>query len=73
MTARRVLTVSDPLCQVVVFMRGNGSAQAVVTSKALAPTTVEIPAAPKGEHIIVQRLSDGCVEIMYDEAPHEPH
>ena len=71
MTARRVLTVSDPLCQVVVFMRDNGSAQAVVTSKTMQPTTVEIPAPPDGERIVVMRLPDGCVEIVYDEAPNE--
>jgi hypothetical protein len=73
MTARRVLTVADPLCQVVVFMRANGTAQAVVTSKTMQPTTIEIPAPPEGERLVVQRLPDGCVEVVYDEAPHESH
>ena len=67
MTARRrIITVTNPTCEVVVFMRQDGSAQAIVTSDRHT-TTHEIPKAPKGERIAVKRMPDGCVEIMYEE------
>ena len=67
MSGRRALTVTDPTCEVVVFMRPNGSAQAVVTPRKLPPSTHEISAPGKGEHIVVKRLPDGCVEVLYEE------
>ena len=68
MTGRRALTVTDPTCEVVVFMRANGSAQAVITPKNRGPSTHEIPApAMENEHIVVKRLPDGCVEVLYED------
>jgi len=67
MTARRVLTVTDPTCEVVIFTRRDSSAQAIITSKNRGPTTHEIPAPDTGERIIVKRLPDGCVEVVYED------
>lgn len=66
MTTRRVFTVTDPTCEVVVFFRPDGSAEAVATAK---KHTVrgEIPPPPKGERIAVKRTPDGCVEVVYEE------
>jgi hypothetical protein len=60
------VTVADPLCKVAVFMRADGSAQAVVTSNNLRSAVMEVPAPPKGERIVVKRLPDGCVEVVYE-------
>ena len=63
---RRMFMVTDPTCEVVVFFRPDGSAQAVAIAK--KHTMVgEIPAPSKGEHIVVKRLPDGCVEVLYEE------
>lgn len=67
MTARRVLSVTDPLCQLAMFMRPDGSAQAAITSNNLRAAVVEIPAPSKGERIVMKRMSDGCVEIFYED------
>lgn len=60
------LTCADPLCKVAVFMRSDGSAQAVVTSNNLRAAVVEVPRPPPGERIVVKRLPDGCVEVGYE-------
>jgi len=67
------ITVADPLCKVAVFMRANGSAQAVISSNNLRAAVMEIPAPPKGEHIVVKRMPDGCVEVIFEEASDESH
>lgn len=67
MTARRALSVTDPTCEIVVFMRADGSAQAVITPRNRGPSTHEIPKPDEGERIAVKRLPDGCVEVVYEE------
>ena len=69
------LTCSDPLCKVAVFMRADGSAQAVVSSNNLRAAVVEIPTPPAGERIVVKRLLDGCVEVLYEpeDSENEPY
>ena len=47
MTKLRWLTVTDPTCDVVVFMRPDGSAQAVIKARDHT-TTHEIPVPSKG-------------------------
>lgn len=64
---RRMFMVTDPTCEVVVFFRPDGSAQAVATAKKHSMVG-EIPAPPKGERIAVKRLPDGCVEVVYEES-----
>lgn len=66
---RRVLTNSDPLCEVVVIMKSDGSAQAVVMSNNLPQTTVTIPPPGDGERIVVKRTPDGCVDVFYEDEP----
>lgn len=77
MTARRVLTVADPSCQVVLFMRADGSAEAFVIKPedsakgfivGTLPTMVEIAKPPEGFRIKVSRLPDGAAEVVYSDA-----
>jgi hypothetical protein len=77
MSARRVLTVADPSCQVVIFMRADGSAEALVVKPAKDPikgfvvgtllTRVEIAKPPEGFSIVVARLPDGSAEVVYSD------
>ncbi len=68
MTTRRILTVTDPLCQVDVVIFKDGSGQAVVTSNNLRAAEVNIPKPAEGEHIAVKRMPDGCVDVFYEAA-----
>jgi hypothetical protein len=61
------ITVADPRCKVSVFMKPDGSAQAVVMSNNLRSAVMEIPAPPPGERIVVNRMTDGCVEVVYEQ------
>lgn len=61
------LICADPLCKVAVFFRADGSAQAAVSPNNMRAAVVEIPKPPAGERIVVQRQSDGCVIIAYEE------
>lgn len=70
MTKLRWLTVTNPTCDVVVFMRPDGSAQAVIKARDHT-TTHEIPVPSKGQRMIVKRTPDGCVEVIYEETPEE--
>jgi hypothetical protein len=67
MTRLPWITVRDPLCKVSVFMKHDGSAQAVVMSNNLRTIMMEIPKPPRDESIVVKRLPDGCVEVVYEE------
>lgn len=66
------ITIADPLCKVSVFMRKDGSAQAVVMSNNMRSAVMEIPVPPKGQRIVVRRQPDGCVEVVYEEDSNEP-
>jgi hypothetical protein len=72
MTPRRVLTVTDPLCQVAIAIFKDGSARATVTSNNLQAAVIEIPKPEDGEHISVKRTPDGCVDVWYEDIEHEP-
>ena len=63
------ITVADPLCKLSIFMKKDGSAQAVVMSNNLPSTVMEIPAPPPGERIVVNRKPDGFVEVTYEQEP----
>ncbi len=69
MDTRRVLTVADPNCQIVVFTRPDGTAQAIITKSedGERPTTIEIAKPPKGQRRVVARLPDGSVEVYNDD------
>ena len=62
--------MTDPTCDIVVFFRPDGSAQAIIKAREHS-TTHEIPAPPEGERIVVKRTPDGCVEVIYEETPEE--
>ena len=72
MTPRRVLTVTDPLCQVAIAIFKDGSGRATVTSNNLQAAVIEIPKPADGEHISVKRTPDGCVDVWYEEIDHGP-
>ena len=63
------ITVADPLCKLSIFMKKDGSAQAVVMSNNLRAAVMEIPAPPPGERIVVKREPDGCMEVVYELEP----
>ena len=69
MNSRRILTIADPNCQIVVFTRIDGTAQAVITKgdEDGSPTTIEIAKPPKGQRRVVARLPDGSVEVYNDD------
>jgi hypothetical protein len=67
MSAKRIVTVTDPGCEVVVFSKPDGSAEAVVTHPLTPPTTIQIEKAPKGQRIVTTRFGDGTVEITYQD------
>ena len=67
MSARRVLAVTDPLCQVAIAIFKDGSARATVTSNNLQAAVIEIPKPEDGEHISVKRTLDGCVDVWYED------
>jgi hypothetical protein len=63
----RILTIADPAVQFVLFMRNDGSAEAVLThpDRPTKPTRHEIPPAPAGQRIVMTRYPTGEVEVMY--------
>jgi len=63
---RRFITITNPLCQVAVFLRPDGSAQAAVSSGELSVAVMEIPKPPDGERIVIHRGSDGSVDVVYE-------
>jgi len=63
------ITIADPRCKLSIFMKKDGSAQAVVMSNNLRSAVMEIPKPPAGERIVVNRMPDGCVEVVYEEDP----
>lgn len=67
MSARRVLAVTDPLCQVAIAIFKDGSARATVTSNNLQAAVVEIPKPGDSEHIAIKRTPDGCVDVWYED------
>lgn len=66
MTACRVFTVVDPLCQVSIAIFKDGSGRATVTSNNLHTAVIDIPKPADGEHIAVKRTPDGCIDVWYE-------
>jgi hypothetical protein len=65
--AQRVVTIADRDVQAVVFMRGDGSAEVVLThpEKPGKPTKIEVPKPPEGMRIVLTRYPTGEMEVMY--------
>lgn len=63
--ARRILTVTHPAYEVVVFMLPDGSADACVMHNGTETTRMRIESPPTGQRIVVNRLPSGVVEVQY--------
>lgn len=67
---RRVLTNSDPRCEVVIMMRPDGGASAAIMSNNLPVTRHEIEPPREGERLVVKR-TNGCVDVYYEDDDNE--
>lgn len=68
MKPERIATVANPLCEVALFMEGDGGAELVVGSRHEAVTRMKIAPPKKGRRITFTRNPDGTVEVEYRDA-----
>lgn len=69
--ATRIITVSNPGYEVVLFFNADGSAEALVTQpgQARAPISVRIAAPEPGRRIVVERKGDEFEVLYRDRLP----
>jgi len=66
MKPERIITITNPGYEVVLFMANDGSAEAVITGTPKMPTRVGIVAPAPGRRIVVTRRG-GVIEVEYQD------